>query len=236
MSNAALNPILDLDIIVYRVGFAVKDDEPIEYALSTTKNAIHNILDRFPDRTSQWLYLSGKGNYRDDLATFAVYKGNRDPSHRPHYYAEIKEYMLAHQGAILIEGQEADDAIVQKQWENKDKSTVICSIDKDLRTCPGFHYNFVKDTLDYVEMVDANAFFFHQLLVGDRTDNIPGIKGVGEVKAKKLLDPCQKDVNKMREVVVQEYKKQYGMDAERAYHEISNLLWIRREEGVECPF
>ena len=236
MNNSHLNPLVDGDILVYRVGFAVKDDEPVEYALSTVKHAIHNIYDRFPDSERQVLYLSGKDNFRDHIAKMAVYKGNRDPSHRPHYYQEIKDYMIAHQHAIVVEGQEADDAMVQEQWRNKDKSTVICSIDKDLRTCPGFHYNFVKDKLDYVTLTDANAFFFEQLLTGDRTDNIPGIKGLGPVKAGKLLAPCNKETQRMKDVVMSEYRKQYGDDAERAYWEISNLLWIRREEGAECPF
>src|SRR3990172_4560856 len=48
-NNTNLIPIVDADFIVYRVGFAVKEDEPIENALSTVRSTIHNIWDRFPD-------------------------------------------------------------------------------------------------------------------------------------------------------------------------------------------
>ena len=236
MSNSNLNPLVDGDILVYRVGFAVKDDEPLEYALATMRSVLNTIYDRFPESQYHKLYLSGKGNYREQLATLAVYKGNRDPSHRPHYYEELKQYMIDHHDAIVVDGQEADDAIVQEQWKNKDKSTVIVSIDKDLRTCPGFHYNPVKLVLDYVSLANANYSFFEQMLTGDRTDNIPGIKGVGPKTAEKMLAPCQKEVVKMKQVVMDQYNKQYGSDAWKYYKEISNLLWIRREEGVECPF
>lgn len=236
MQNPHLNPLLDGDYLIYRVGFAVKDDEPVEYALSTVKHAIHNIWDRFPDATERKLYLSGKNNFRDKLGTILIYKGNRDPSHRPHYYSEIKEYIIKYHNAIVVDGQEADDAVCIEQWKHKDRSTVIVGIDKDLHQCPGWHFNPVRDELKYVTLAEGNAFFFHQMLTGDRTDNIPGIKGLGEIRAAKLLDPCDKDIFKMKDVVMQQYKKQYGSEAENAYHEVSNLLWMRREEGQTCPF
>lgn len=236
MSTAKLNPIIDADVICYRVGFAVKDDEPVEYALATVKHVLENIMDRFPDATYRRVFLTGKGNFRDSIATLQTYKGNRDPNNRPKYYDEIRQYLVEHQGAEVIDGQEADDAQGIEQWRNKDKSTVIVGIDKDLYMIPGFHYNWVKDKIQYISLADANYNFFKQMLEGDRTDNIPGITGVGPKTAEKLLAPCNKDVIAMSKVVKEQYKKQYGDKAREAYREVANLLWIRREEGQVCPF
>ncbi len=236
ISTKALTPLIDGDVICYRVGFAVKEDEPVENALATIKHVLNNIMDRFPEATSRRLFLTGKGNFRDDIATLRPYKGNRDPANRPHYYKEIRDYMLEHQGAEMVHGQEADDAQAIEQWKNKDKSTVIVGIDKDLYMIPGYHYHWVKDELKYITLADANRHFFWQMLVGDRTDNIPGIDGIGPVKADKLLAPCNKDVMKMAQVVRAEYDRQYGGNAPAAHKEIANLLWMRREENQECPF
>lgn len=235
-TDAHLNPLIDGDIIVYRCGFAVKDEEPLEYALSTVKHCLWNIYDRFPDRTYQKIFLTGKGNFREELATLAVYKGNRDPSHKPKYYQEIKDYLIAHHEAIVVNGQEADDAQGIEQWGNKDRSTVIVGIDKDMKMIPGWHFNFVKDKLEYITLADANYNFFQQMLEGDRTDNIPGIKGIGPVKAAKMLAPAKKDLIEMQRIVKAAYREQYGDDAERAYREIASLLWIRREENQQCPY
>lgn len=240
-----LNTLTDGDIICYRVGFAVdsaKDEdgnpveEPIENALSTVKTVLGNIRGKFPDAEYHRLFLTGRDNFRDKIATIKPYKGNRDPSKKPKYYDEIRQYMIDHQGAEVVDGQEADDAQGIAQWAAKDRSTVIVGIDKDLRMIPGWHYNFVKDILDYVALPDANEFFFKQMLTGDTTDNIQGIPKVGPKTAEKLLAPCEKNLHKMQEVVMNEYRRYYGDEAEAAYREMAGLLWIRREEDQVCPY
>lgn len=231
-----LCPLIDGDLYVYRIGFAVKDDEPVEYALSTVKHAINNVLERFDQAPWHRIFLSGKGNFREDIAKTLVYKGNRDPSMRPFYYQEIKDYLINIHGAEVVDGIEADDAVATLQWQHKDRSTVIVRQDKDLNMIPGYHFNPVKEELKYITLPEANEWFFIQMLWGDRTDNIPGIDGLGEVRSKKLLAPCNREVLRMQEVVKQQYKKAFGEDAERRYKEIANLLWMRREEGQECPY
>lgn len=231
-----LNPAIDSDILVYRCGHAAKDDEPLEYVLATVKRAVEGILENFPGRKEQRLYLTGKGNFRDTLATIQTYKGNRSPDSKPKYYKEIRDYLVDVWNAEVIEGQEADDAMGIYQWSHKDKSTCIVSIDKDLRMIPGYHYNFVKGVIDYVDLPQANYNFFRQTLTGDRSDNIPGISGVGEKRSEKLLAPANNNVVDMKRICMEQYKKEFGEYAESCWKEISNLLWIRREENQECPF
>lgn len=230
MKTSELNPIVDADYLVYRVGFAVKDDEPIEYALSTVKHAIHNIWDRFEGKEGT-LFLSGKGNFREKIATIQVYKGNRDPSMRPKYYDDIREYLINHHHAIVVQGMEAEDAAGILQYSNKDRSTCIVGVDKDLMTVPGWHWNPVKDEMIYQDVASANEWFWTQVLMGDRTDNIRGIDGLGPKKAEKIIKPCGKDWMKMYEAVLYQYKLQHGDDAKRAMDETAKLVWILRKHG-----
>lgn len=253
-----LRPLIDGDPIVYRAGFAAdgqlkkeyKEQHPdatdeeaksaldgVDYlgiALYNTREMLEGIVARFTADAPS-LYLTGSGNFRESLATLLPYKGNRDPTHKPKYYREIKYYMEDQWDAIVTKGIEADDALATEQWRNKDRSTVICTIDKDLDQIPGFHYNYVKQTFYDVSMHAANTFFWHQMLEGDRTDNIPGIEGLGPKRTAKLVESAGGDLEHLRKIVQGKYQDQYGPDWEKAYHEVGNLLWMRRLEGQECP-
>lgn len=252
-----LRPLIDGDPIVYRAGFAADGqlkkeykeqhpdatDEEIKQALQSVDYrgiALYNcdemlegILARFQGQPS--LYLTGSGNFREQLATILPYKGNRDPTHKPKYYREIKEHMADKWGAEVVQGVEADDAIATEQWSHKDRSTVICTIDKDLDQIPGWHYNYVKGLFYNVSLRDANAWLFWQMLEGDRTDNIPGINKVGPKTIQKWFDGLNWHLDDIREMVKYEYEKQYGEMWAHAYKEVGNLLWMRRVEGQECP-
>ena len=255
---AGLTPLLDCDILVYRCGFAadsqvkrdieeqsggtLSEDEVkqelektdyLNFALGNVKSVMHDVLDAFCTKEYR-AYLTGSGNFREQLATILPYKGNRDELHKPKYYREIKQYLTDVWGAELVHGREADDALGCEQWKHKDRSTCIVSIDKDLDMIPGFHYNWVRKEFYDVDIQDANKFLFYQMLTGDRTDNIPGIKGVGPVRAKKLLGDGTMEDN--RRVVQEQYRQQYGDEWEAAYHEVASLLWIQRIEGKECPY
>lgn len=252
-----LKPLIDGDVLRYRCGFAadsqvrndlkqknpgIGDDElekqiaELDYtaiALHNVKTVLEHVTERFNEQYK--LYVHDGGNFRDELATIQKYKGNREDARRPKYYNEIKAYMVDHWNAILVRNQESDDAIGIEQFDNPDKYTVIVSIDKDMQCIPGWHYNWVKNEIHYQPLKEANLFFFRQMLEGDRTDNIPGIKNVGPVKAARIIDECGGDVDKVREAVKEQYKKQYGEGWQQAYWEIGQLLYIRRRPGEECP-
>lgn len=231
MDITKLNPHIDADYIVYRVGFAVKDDEPIEYALSTVKHAIENVWAKFPKATTRRVFISGKNNFRDKIATIQVYKGNRDPAKKPKFYDEIRQYMVDYHGAEIVNGMEAEDAAAIQQYSHKDKSTILVGQDKDLQCIPGWHFNPVKDTLHYQTLADANVSFWKQVITGDRTDNILGLEGYGPVAANKIIDPCNKDWDAMYRATLDEYGKVYGSRAFDVMHETAQLVWILRKEG-----
>lgn len=234
MNHTNLIPIVDFDYAIYRVGFAVKEDEPVENALSTLRSMVHQIQDRFPDSPEPMrLYISGKGNFRDKIATHRIYKGNRDPSMRPHYYDELREYAIHIHGAITVDGMEAEDAAGIEHYAHKDRNTVLVHQDKDLNCLPGWHWNPVKmGDLYYQTVKAADIHFWKQVLTGDKVDNIRGIDGLGPKTADKLIDPCGGDWIKMRAIALEQYKKQHGLEAESILDETCKLVFILRKPGV----
>jgi 5'-3' exonuclease len=227
-----LVPLVDADIIVYRVGFANKEHEPLSYTLQSAKTVVESIYNTFPEAPRKVVYLTGKDNFRDKLATIKVYKGNRDPNNKPEYYDEIREYLKDFHAANVINGMEADDAMGIEQWKNKDRSTCIVSIDKDMLCIPGWHFNWVKGAFHYQTLAEANKMFWKQVVTGDTTDNIQGIPGAGPKAAEKLIASSDGTWVDMHNKVLQAYEAKFGGDGMKHFHENCSLLWIQREEGV----
>ena len=178
--------------------------EPVENALNNVKTVLTEIKSylskRFEDVEME-IFLSGKTNFRDDLATIKIYKGNRDPLHKPHWYDEIKEYMQTVWQAEEVDNIEADDILANLQT----KDTCIVSTDKDLDQIAGWHYNWVKDSLYEVSTDQAIHSKYIQILTGDSTDNIEGIPGVGPVGAEKRLEWCS-TVEDYEQAIKEEYE------------------------------
>ena len=158
------------------------------------------------------IFLTGKGNFRHDVATIQKYKGNRDKSRKPRWYNEAREYLIKYYNAKVCDGVEADDELAKAQSSN----TIICSIDKDLLQVPGLHYNWVKDEKYEVSPQEGTRRLWEQVLTGDATDNIPGIKGIGPVKAKKLLKDCATE-EEMREVCIKTWEEYLQGDSPPAW-------------------
>lgn len=201
--------------------------EPVENALHNVSTIMGKILE---GSTNYELYLTGSGNFRHDVATIQKYKGNRSPFAKPRHYDAIRSFIVNRWNGVIVEGQEADDEIGIRAYELKKqgKDYVIVTIDKDLDMIEGMHYNWVKDVNYHIDATSAWRNFYKQCLIGDTTDNIPGLPGVGPVGAGKLLDGVD-DVEKMRSIVEQAYKEKWEGDWEVALQEIGKLLWIRRK-------
>jgi len=83
---------------------------------------------------------------------------------------------------------EADDLLGIIATNGKIEKPIICSIDKDMLSVPGWNYNWDKDDWPtYVSQEEADHNWLVQLLMGDSTDCIEGMKGIGKVKAEKLI-------------------------------------------------
>jgi len=253
---ATLTALVDADSIVYRSGFAADSQLKKEYketvsaeatkeelaaylqAVDYTHIALHNAKETLKgiaslfDEQKMRVFLTGKGNYREDVASLQQYKGNRDPTHKPRYYQEIRDYLCDVWDAEVVQGMEADDMVSILQWEAKDKSTIIVSIDKDLANTPGHHYNQNRHEYKYVTKTEADLNFWKQVGTGDATDHIPGLKGVGPKTVEKWEIAAEYNPALLEQRVREEYAKRFGDEAYTILHENATLLWMQRVPNV----
>jgi hypothetical protein len=155
----------------------------LEVSPQPLANAIH-ILNQVYDGIEEALMSYGKvytllsesPTFRHELATMKPYKISRINDRKPYHYDALRKYMFTVRDAISIEGLEADDlcGIFQKE------GTVIVGIDKDLLTIPGDHYNWKTKKLREVTQLEADRYFYEQLLSGDKGDDIPGLSFCAE--------------------------------------------------------
>lgn len=203
-----------------------KETKDEEEALMLTSIIVRDIRDRYAGLDPVLYLTPSVGNFRDSLATRAKYKGNRDAAVRPTHHKAIRNYLVERYGAYEAVGQEADDALGIEMTANPE--SVLVSFDKDLNQIPGLHYDWTKKEEYVVKPRAAQMFFFAQVLSGDATDNVPGIPGIGPVKAKKLLEGVTTK-RQAWDTIVQAYAAAGLTEADAI--ETARLVYVRRQEG-----
>lgn len=198
----------------------IVDVEPAGIAAYYAKKTIDDMLARL--ETSEFkVYLSGADNFRKKINRVTKYKGNRDRTEKPIHLQAVRDYLVVNYGADIINGMEADDAIGIDATKLDD--AIVCSLDKDLDQIPGWHYNWVKDVTYPVTPQDAEYQFYSQMLMGDPSDNVLGIPGVGEVKAGKIL--MANEIADWPKVVADEYYRFYGTGEGKTVCDQLGLTW-----------
>ena len=218
--------LVDADFLVYRIGFST-EDEPIGIAKARLTEWLEDFIYINLKADHYLAWITGKTNYRFDIAKTVPYKGNRKDAPKPKHYAALREHLVKRHGAILTVGEEADDTVAIDSTKLLDKCWIV-HVDKDLDQLQGWHYNPVKDERYYVTEFEAYKSFCVQLLTGDRTDNIPGLQGIGPKKAEKAL----KDAKTKEELLQAAWTKYEELGHTMEYFtEQAQLLWLRRYEG-----
>ena len=215
--------LVDADVFVYRAAWAAnKEDEAT--AIRTFDSIVAEAV-LLSECEEYQLYLTGKGNFRNKYAKTAPYKGNRKAVDPPIHKNALRSHALKNWDAILTVDEEADDAIAIEATKRGLLNSIMVTIDKDFLQIPGLHFNPVKKEKKVMDYWSATKFFYAQILTGDAVDNIIGIKGIGPVKAGKILEDCMTEQELYAECV-----KAYQGDADRVI-ENARLLWLRREDG-----
>ena len=175
--------LIDADVVLHRVGFTTENDD-FWVATHRADEMLDNILLATGVKQYQlWLSDSAANNFRYQI--YPLYKANRTKP-KPKHHEELKAYLIQEWDAQFAFGMEADDYLGILQDE-EEQTTVICSVDKDLKQIPGLHFNFVKNEWANVTRRAALKDFYTQIIVGDVSDNIPGAHGKGPVAAAKAL-------------------------------------------------
>jgi len=216
--------LIDMDIVCFRAASSA-ESEAFGIARSRCEDMLENILTKVK-ATEYRAFLSNPVNFRYDV--LPSYKANRTAP-KPIHLKKLKEYAIDKMNAELApEGLEADDSLAIHQ---KLKGTIICTIDKDLLQVPGHHFSWEisgnnwkrPDTWIKQTELEGNRLFFEQCIKGDRSDNVVGIKGFGDKKAKTMLGNCKTD-KEMFEIVQDLYA-----DDDRFIRN-ATCLWMKRTE------
>tara|TARA_R110000868_G_scaffold49926_1_gene160220 strand:- start:452 stop:1171 length:720 start_codon:yes stop_codon:yes gene_type:complete len=218
--------LIDGDIIAYRAAFSTE-----QMGASDTRRKVDDLIQFILDSTVLFpeigldyvVYLTGKGNFRDNIAKSHPYKGNRKSVQKPRHLQTARDHMESEYQAIISKGEEADD-LIAKEAARLDYHACVASIDKDMLQIPCWHFNIVRGDYLKVEPFGGIKFFYTQILTGDTADNIVGLWKVGPVKAKKILEDAETE-EELWDLVV----KAYDGNEERVI-ENARLLWLRREE------
>lgn len=193
-----MKALLDGDLYAFRSASSAENDD-LGIAIFRVEEMIDNTLAEVgADEFS--IFLSGDNNFRYDI--YPEYKANRTAP-KPRHLQAVKDYLIEKYKAQVSDGCEADDLLGIAQCSSEPDTTIICSLDKDLRMIPGHHYSFEIRGISslgkqwvrpaekvFVEELEGLKRFYTQILTGDTSDNVKGASGIGKVKAERILRDC----------------------------------------------
>jgi DNA polymerase-1 len=208
MANRPLLYLIDGHAVAYRqfhalpeAAFSTKSGEVTNAVFGFTRILIDILLDKKP----KYLAVSFDAGLSGREVIYPDYKGHREkmPDSLDQQIKRIYEVVKAFNIPILqIEGYEADDIIgtIAKQAESQNVDVHIITGDRDILQLlsdnvrvqlPSFK-NKVDEIYDIPKFIEKYQLRPDQLvdmkaLMGDTSDNIPGVKGVGEKTATTLL-------------------------------------------------
>lgn len=215
-----ITALIDADSLCYAVGFSSNDVEE-KIALSRLEQSMTELCMEL-DCEDYKGFLTGKGNFRESIAVTVPYKGQRVSIDKPVHLQALRDHLVNSWGFEVVNGIEADDAVGIAAYAVPEDESIMVHIDKDLNQFRGWHYNYRKKEKYYVSEFEGLTAFYTQILTGDRIDNIVGLKGIGPVKAKRILAECTNE-NELYEAVL----KAYEGDLQRVL-ENAQLLWLQR--------
>lgn len=219
--------------------WTMKLDEGVDFALMVVDQTMQSLKEK-AQPSEMKLYLTGKDNFRHAIAKTVPYKISRETVAKPKHFRAVREHLINVYGAKVVDGIEADDAI-GIECTRIGSSSFVATIDKDMDQLAGWHFDWVKDRVYEVSKREADFNFYRQVLTGDRTDDIPGIGGIGPKTAGLILADA-KSSRELFERVWDVYRTKSGketpLEAWKYFREQSALVWILREElkGYRPPF
>lgn len=190
--------LIDGDIIAYRA--ASVQQENYNWGDGVTSTSLTGDVEQVRalaiELVEQWIALAGCDDARVCLscpsadgfrrALMPTYKMNRTTA-KPLMLPDAKAAIAERWKTDMVPGLEADDLLGILATRLKDRAVVV-SLDKDMWTIPGKHFNPQKDRfVRSVSVREADTRWMTQTLTGDTSDGYTGLPKVGPVKAAKIL-------------------------------------------------
>lgn len=153
----------------------------------------------FDSETSKTTNLNYDTNYKQNRKDFTNVPENENPFSQLPLIKQALQYLKI--PYCEVQNNEADDLIasIVKNKNKKDIEFIIVSTDTDffqlinkqtLIYIPKGKNNILYDTKVFKEKYNImpSDYIFYKSLVGDKSDNIEGIKGIGKVTATKIIN------------------------------------------------
>ena len=195
--------VVDISSFIFRAFFAIR---PLHSPDGTPVNAVHGVLNMllklFSEYSPTHIFIArdtGEKTFRSDI--YPEYKANRQEAPEeliPQFdilYGILKGLNIPQ---VSLAGYEADDIIgtVAVGWKDDFDEILIASGDKDLMQLVGDNIKMVDTMKNIVYDADKvkekmgvgpTQIVDYLAMVGDSSDNIPGMRGIGPKGAVKLL-------------------------------------------------
>lgn len=233
--------LLDADGIIFSSCYDKdaedKNQSNIEEAVyrfdSKIEELIEVINENFPDNNvdSTIVFIEGLSKISFRKIIYPNYKQNRN-SKKPLLFNELKERIINSDkwDVHVSNGVESDDSVASSWNFLKDlygaDNVIVGGVDKDLKQMPCLFIDYYHSRFGELSLIsedEARINFFEQMVKGDKADNITGIKGMGDVAWRKIVDSNK--VEQLESIVFNTYKEKYGdFDGARLYFENYNLL------------
>lgn len=197
--------IIDSNNLLYRIFFMNRargtDVNTLLVFLRCLRSYV-NLIDGADNIIAVWdsRLQRGEPNFRR-VATQADYKGNRNHEglEEAHMYDEQIQRCVEAVGGINMfpRRMEADDVIAWLAHNNKDSHITIVTVDQDMYQLIDSKtsvYSPIKKIMvntqnfEKVTGVRREQFLKYKALIGDKSDNIPGVPRVGNKTALKILN------------------------------------------------
>jgi len=211
--------LIDADYIKYIVTywlfknhmFNKEEPTPENLLIEEIDQFVHNILLGIECKSKIFIF-SGKtrDGFRWSIARDKPYKGNRKSKELlyPNQMNDMNfvfDYIQSKEHTLRYEDLEADDLLAMLQSED----TFIYSKDKDMLQIPGTHFDIKTDEFHVVSEDQGWRFLMAQVLTGDSTDNILGLRNFGPAKVKALFIGVA--THELYEVVLRTFIEHLGM-------------------------
>lgn len=231
--------LVDADVLRYQIAFKNQDDVDWgdgegdvfvhkEKAQNDVESFILQLKEDFKT-DAMVIVLSGRENFRVGLDE--TYKANRKDKPKPLLWQHVSDYLeWGDHGhpVVVAEPLEGDDVLgILHTGEYLDRS-IIVTIDKDMYTVPGLVYRWSDPEPSVVLVTPQDAAYFHltQVLTGDAVDNYKGCPGIGEVRARDLMEISESPEH-FWELIVDAYANK-GLTEDDAIHQ-ARLAFILRD-------
>jgi 5'-3' exonuclease len=189
--------IFDADSIIYTVAWNFRNKKVKKMVEIMTNKFLSDVLMQAKATHYVGFYGSKEDgalpNFR--LGIDPLYKAKRPPT--PDFVIQwrptIHDVFKTEWKFAAVDGMEADDAVLiaVNKYRDEFDSIVVATFDKDLRQIPNItFYDMQKHTTEFITELEAARHLGKQMLMGDASDNVPGIPGTGKVTAKNLLQDC----------------------------------------------